>query len=57
MEYAAAFLYLIGILWFSQTMYHEDGKVIPILVLTLLWPLFVLYITLFGGIDDDEDEA
>jgi len=50
----ALILYLIGVLWFSQTMYHEDGKVMVVVLLVMFWPLFVLWVTAFG-MDEDED--
>jgi hypothetical protein len=53
MEFAIV-LYLIGVMWFSQTIYHEDGKTGIIMLLSLVWPLFVIYATIFG-IEQDED--
>ena len=45
----------IGALWFSQSLEHDDGKVAPIVLLAMIWPLFVLYVMVMGYDDEDDD--
>lgn len=56
-EIATLTLYGLGLLWFSTALEHEDGKQGPIIVLSLFWPLFVIYVLINGGMDDDDTAA
>jgi hypothetical protein len=52
-------LYGLGAIWILLTAVEEEGKIVPIIILSLLWPLYSIaailmhFVDLPGGPPDD----
>lgn len=53
----ASVLYGLGAIWMLLTLVHEDGKDGPIIMISIVWPAFVMIAIYqyFVGEDDDDD--